>query len=94
MTLFAEYDDYDAAGLAELVAKGDVSPDELLDCALARVDVQNGDLNAVVNMQVKVARQMIKDGLPDGVFRGVPFLLKDLSTAAIDFPSHNGSRLG
>ena len=93
MTLFAEYDDYDAAGLAELVAKGDVSPDELLDCALARVDVQNGDLNAVVNMQVKVARQMIKDGLPDGVFRGVPFLLKDLSTAAIDFPSHNGSRL-
>lgn len=93
MTQFAEYDDFDATGLAELVAKGDVSANELLDCALERVDVQNGDLNAVVNMQVDVARQMIKDGLPDGVLRGVPFLLKDLSTAAIGFPSHNGSRL-
>jgi len=93
MPPFAEYDDYDALGLAGLVAKGDVSPDELLDCALARVEAQNPALNAVVNMQVEVARTMIRRGLPDGVFRGVPFLLKDLGVQAKDFPAHNGSRL-
>ena len=93
MTLFAEYDRYDATGLAALVAKGDVSPDELLDCALARVAAHNPALNAVVNMQVDVARAMIKNGLPDGPFRGVPFLLKDLGAEARDFPSHNGSKL-
>ncbi len=41
----------------------------------------------------ETARRSIARGLPHGPFRGVPFLLKDLGCEAVDFPSHNGSRL-
>ena len=83
----------DATELAGLVAKGDVSATELLDAALAAVDARNPAINAVVLMQEGVARKAIADGLPQGPFRGVPFLIKDLGCEAVDFPSHNGSRL-
>lgn len=83
----------DATALAAMVASGEVSPEALLDQALARVEALNPDLNAVVLMQVETARAAIAAGLPDGPFRGVPFLLKDLGAEAIDFPSHCGSAL-
>ncbi len=83
----------DATELAGLVARGEVSPDELLDAALAAVEARNPAINAVVLVQEAAARAAIKAGLPPGPFRGVPFLLKDLGAEAKDFPSHNGSRL-
>ena len=83
----------DATELAALVARGEVSPTELLDAALAAVDQRNPAINAVVLIQEGVARKSIADGLPQGPFRGVPFLIKDLGIEARDFPSHNGSRL-
>ena len=83
----------DATELAGLVAKGEVTPEELLDAALAAVQARNPALNAVVLVQEDVARRAIAAGLPRGPFRGVPFLLKDLGCEAVDFPSHNGSRL-
>ncbi len=83
----------DASELAERVAKGEVSPTELLDAALTAVEARNPALNAVVLVQEGVARKAIADGLPRGPFRGVPFLLKDLGCEAVDFPGHNGSRL-
>ena len=83
----------DASEMAEWVARGQVSPSELLDAALAAVDQRNPALNAVVLMQEAVARKAIADGLPHGPFRGVPYLIKDLGCEAVDFPSHNGSRL-
>jgi amidase/6-aminohexanoate-cyclic-dimer hydrolase len=83
----------DATDLAERVARREVSPTELLDAALAAVEARNPALNAVVQMQEAVARKAIADGLPQGPFRGVPFLLKDLGCEAVDFPGHNGSRL-
>lgn len=83
----------DATALAGLVARGEVSPTELLDAALAAVEARNPALNAVVLLQEGVARKAIADGLPPGPFRGVPFLIKDLGCEARDFPSHNGSRL-
>ena len=83
----------DATELAGLVAKGAVSPTELLDAALAAVMIRNPSLNAVVLVQDHIARRDIAAGLPHGPFRGVPFLLKDLGCEAVDFPSHNGSRL-
>jgi amidase len=93
MALFDDYEAHDATGLAALVAKGEVSPDDLLDSALARVEARNPRINAVVNLREEVARALIADGLPDGPFRGVPFLLKDLAFEARDFPSHGGSNL-
>jgi amidase len=87
------YDALDATGMAALVARGEASAEELLDLALRQVESLNPRLNAVVLIQEDMARAAIRDGLPDGPFRGVPFLLKDLGCEAVDFPSHNGSRL-
>lgn len=83
----------DATATAALVARGEVTPAELLDAALAAADRLNPALNAVVLEQEAVARAAIARGLPRGPFRGVPFLLKDLGAEAVDFPSHLGSRL-
>lgn len=83
----------DATELAGLVARRAVSPTELLDAALGAVEAHNPALNAVVLIQESAARAAIEAGLPDGPFRGVPFLIKDLGCEAVDFPSHNGSRL-
>jgi amidase len=83
----------DATFLAQLVRSGQISPLELLEEALARVAALNPRLNAVVNIQEDVARSAIKSGLPDGPFKGVPFLIKDLGAEAKDFPAHNGSNL-
>ena len=88
-----EFAKLDATETAALVASGTVSPDELLDRALAATERLNPALNAVVLVQEAVARAAIRQGLPTGPFRGVPFLIKDLGCEARDFPSHNGSRL-
>ena len=87
------YGTHDATALAALVADGEVSPDELLDAALARMEAVNGRLNAVVGVYEDVARDAIRAGLPEGPFRGVPFLLKDLGAEAVDLPASSGSRL-
>lgn len=87
------FQDKDGTALAALVARGEVSPDELLDAALAQVTALNPALNAVVLIREEVARAAIRAGLPEGPFRGVPFLLKDLGAEARDFPSHSGSNL-
>lgn len=81
-----EYDDLDAIGLAELVRKGDVSPSECLDAALARIDARNPALNAVVHDLRDRARGR-QDALPDGPLRGVPFMLKDLKAALEGTPT-------
>jgi amidase len=75
---FAEYEAYDGLGLAELVRQGQVTPGELLDAAIERVEARNGAVNAVIGRRYEYARAAIAAGLPDGPFRGVPFLLKDL----------------
>ncbi len=91
--MLKDYGCEDATDLAALVAARAVSADELLDHALAAVERLNPKINAVVLMQEGVARRAIAAGLPRGPFTGVPFLIKDLGCEAVDFPSHNGSRL-
>ncbi len=88
-----DYEAYDALGLAALVAKGETTPSELLEAALAQIDSVNPSLNAIAQLATDSAMAAIDRGLPGGPFRGVPFLLKDLGAAAIDYPSHLGSRL-
>jgi amidase/6-aminohexanoate-cyclic-dimer hydrolase len=70
-----------------------VKPEELLDAALERVELWNARLNAVILPRVEKARAEIRGGLPDGSFRGVPFLLKDLHAALAGEPLTSGSRL-
>ena len=83
----------DATELAGLVARKEVSAEELLDAALAATEARNPAINAVVLVQEEVARAEIRAGLPQGPFRGVPFLIKDLGLEAKGLPAHNGSRL-
>ncbi len=90
---FAQYDDHDALGLAGLVRNGDVTPRELVDETISRIERVNPALNAVVIPMFEEARRRAAGPLPDGPFRGVPFLLKDLRAAYAGVPMRAGSRL-
>lgn len=68
----------DATDQAGLVAQGEVTPVELLDAAIERIERGNPALNAVTIEWFERARATAAAGLPEGPFRGVPFLLKDL----------------
>jgi amidase len=88
-----EYPSLDGVELAARVASGEVTAEDLLDEALRRVERDNPRLNAVTVLCDETARRFITEGLPEGPFRGVPFLLKDLGCEAVDLPTNNGSRL-
>lgn len=92
MLQFAEYEHYDALGLADLVRRREVTAEELLEAAIARVEARNPTVNAVVTTLYDYARQAIAAGLPDGPFTGVPFLLKDLSAMLAGVPTRRASR--
>jgi len=92
MAGFSHFEDYDALGLAGLVARREVTPAELLEAAFVRVDALNPKLNAVALEQRDTAMTRAKSGALSGPFAGVPMLLKDLGCEAIDFPTNNGSR--
>jgi amidase len=86
-----EYRSYDATGLADLVARKEVSPLELLELAIASIE-QNKALNAVVYEMYGEARRQIDAGLAEGPFGGVPFLLKDMLAAYAGVPMTSGCR--
>jgi amidase len=89
---FAEYADYDGMGLAELVSSGQVSPLELVEEAISRIEAHNGTLNAVVYKMYEAARTAAGRDIPVGPFRGVPFLIKDLAALYAGVPYTAGSR--
>jgi amidase/6-aminohexanoate-cyclic-dimer hydrolase len=74
----SEYDEYDALGLAELIAKKQITPAELLNAVRRRVETINPKLNAFCYLFFDKAEEQIKNGLGDGPFGGVPFALKDI----------------
>ena len=92
MSGFADYEHHDALGLADLVRRRQVSPTELLEAAMERVEARNPAVNAVVMKLYDLARQTIADGLPDGPFSGVPYLVKDLTAFVAGVPMARGSR--
>ncbi len=90
---FEDYRGQDAVGLARLIAGGEVSATEVLDCCIERIEAVNPTLNAFVYKQYDSARQAIADGLPDGPLKGVPYAFKDLQAAEAGHPMSIGSRL-
>lgn len=88
---FAEYDKHDGLGLAELVRNKDVTPLELAEEAIARIEKHNGKLNAVVHKAYDQARAQAQSDLPDGPFKGVPFLIKDLGIKVAGMPRTDGT---
>jgi amidase/6-aminohexanoate-cyclic-dimer hydrolase len=87
-----ELDKYDALGLAQLVRDRQVSGEELLDRAIARVEAVNPKINAVVLKHYDEARRQLAEHPPQGPFAGVPFLLKDLNASLAGTVTTNGSR--
>lgn len=92
MDVFAEYEQHDAVGLATAVRDRLVTPHELLEAAVARIEAHNPAVNAVVTTAFDRARRAIDAGLPDGPLHGVPYLLKDLNHAWAGVRMTDGSR--
>jgi amidase len=77
----------DAVNQAALVKKGEVTPLELLEAAIERIERIDPVINAVVIRWFDHARDTARANLPGGPFRGVPFLIKDL------FAGYAGQRI-
>lgn len=88
---FSEYRQYDALGLANLVATRQTSPAELLEIAIARADAIDPSINAIVVRMDKLARERARETLA-GPFSGVPFLSKDLQQQHAGVMSAQGCR--
>ncbi len=83
----------DACAQAELVRRGEASPRELVEAAIARIEKLNPALNAVITMLFEEAREAAASAeLPGGPLRGVPFLLKDLGIEQAGQPCFQGNR--
>ena len=83
----------DATAQAELVRTGAVTPAELVEAAVSRIEALNPRLNAVIHDRSERARTEAVGPLSDGPFRGVPFLLKDAVAHSAGDPYHCGMRV-
>lgn len=90
--IFPEYESFDGIGLADLVKRGVISPAELLEVAIDRIEEKNPALNAVIYKMYDEAKAQLRGNIPPGPFQGVPFLLKDLLTEYAGVPLSSGSR--
>jgi amidase len=93
MPKVAELASLDATAQAELVRKKEIQPIELVEAAIERIERVNPQLNAVITPMFDEARKTADGNIPDGPFRGVPFLLKDLLAAFAGVPMSWGSAL-
>lgn len=92
MATFAEFDRLDGLGLADLVRRGEVTATELVEESIRRIEARNPALNAVIHPMFEQARRAAAGPLPDGPFRGVPFVIKDLVVLLAGEPYTGGSR--
>ena len=82
----------DSYGLAEVIRSGDVSPVEAVQASINRIERLDGKLNAVVTERFERALEDAAGEIPDGPFKGVPFILKDLWTSSANEPMHLGNK--
>ena len=87
-----EYGDLDGLALAELVRKREVTPLELVEEAISRIENLNPSLNAVVYPMYEHARKLASEN-PAGEFAGVPFLIKDMTAHYAGTPTTHSTRL-
>jgi amidase len=87
------YDRLDATAIAALVRSGEVSAQEVLDSALARIETLEPVLNTIVHPHYDLAQADLDAGLPDGPFTGVPFLIKNTGIPVRGMEMSTGSAL-
>jgi len=80
----------DATAQADLVRRGEASPKDLVEAAIARIEAVNPHLDAVIRTRFDEARAEAGGELPDGPFRGVPILFKDLGCTVVGEPTAFG----
>jgi amidase len=88
-----DFHQLDALGTADLIRRREISPRDAVQAAIGRIEAVNPQLNAVVLRMFDRALGDADGDIPDGPFRGVPFLLKDLLTWYAGEPISSGSRL-
>ncbi|MDR3507328.1 MAG: amidase [Caulobacteraceae bacterium] len=85
-------EDLDAVASAALIEAGEISPRELVEAAIERIEAQNPALNAVVHKLYDKALKAADDpALASTPLRGVPTLIKDLDGGSADDPWYGGS---
>ena len=84
---------HDALSVADLIRRKEISARDAVTSAIDRIEAQNPRLNAVVHQMFERALKKADGDIPDGPFRGVPFLLKDLVSWYEGEPITSGSRL-
>jgi amidase len=84
----------DATAQAQLIARGELSPAELVDAAIERIERLNPALGAVIHPAFEEARAAARSpALPAGPLRGVPILMKDIGGPEAGRPNGAGMRL-
>jgi amidase len=91
--MFKEFGRFDACGLAELVKKREVSPVELAETAVERIERLNPKLNAIAYRCFERGIERARHTDLNAPLAGVPFLLKDLLSPLAGVPMTSGSRL-
>lgn len=83
----------DATAQAALVRSGEISPVELVESAIGRSEKLNPEINAIIHPRYEKARtEAAAKELPDGPFRGVPIVIKDLTCHQAGEPYHAGMK--
>lgn len=93
MTEIKELAFLDALAQADLVKRGEITPLELVESAIARIEKLNPSLNAVITPLFDQALEAARKPLPEGPFTGVPFLIKDIGAAYAGAPMSLGTSL-
>jgi amidase len=88
-----EYLAHDAIDLSRLVQDRGISAQEAVQAAIDRAAAVNPKINAVIHARYEEALSASSQSLPNGLFRGIPFLLKDLTVTVKGWPLTNGCRL-
>ncbi len=89
--MFKEYQQHDASGLAQLIARGEISAAEVLEAALARAAEVDPTLAANCIPMQSQARVRAQEPVA-GPLAGVPLLIKDMAQDYAGVPSPSGSR--
>ncbi|MDP3276774.1 MAG: amidase [Deltaproteobacteria bacterium] len=90
---FDEYVQHDGLGLAALVAQGEVSSEELVRCAIARIEAVDKSIHAVIHRRfARAIDEAKRKDYAAGPFAGVPFLVKDLDGTLANEPYNAGTR--
>ena len=90
---YYEYLSYDALGLAELIRTKQITSSELLEITIELTEKIDPLINAIPIKHYDLAREHAKNSKDNGLFFGVPFLLKDLNNNLKGTITSGGSRV-